>query len=80
MDPHNLKAELWLLGSRNFPHRKITLSSEHVKDLPDLLAGCQQLQPAFDIDALVQTIWRLGIRAVRHRYERRIPIHLDHFP
>ena len=67
------KAEIWLLGDRNFPHRKITLTDQQVGDLPHLLAACQELQPALDLDTLIQAIWRFGVRTVRRNQQRRIP-------
>lgn len=71
------RADIWLLGDRNFPERKITLREAFVRDLPELLAACQQLQPSLDMDALVQAIWRFGLRTVCHNHERRIPIRFD---
>ena len=68
------RADIWLWGNRNFPERKITLTAAFVQDLPDLLAACQRLQPALDIDALVQAIWRFGVRTVRHNEQRHIAI------
>jgi len=54
------RADIWLWGNRNFPERKITLTAAFVQDLPDLLAACQRLQPALDMDTLVRAIWRLA--------------------
>ena len=71
------KADIWLLGDRNFPERKITLTEALVRDLPELLVTCQRLQPALAMDALVQAIWRFGVRTLRHNHQRRIPIRLD---
>jgi hypothetical protein len=67
-------ADIWLLGERNYPGGKIRLTSEHVRDLPELLTACQGLQPSLDMDALVRAIWQYGVRTVRHNQQRRIPI------
>lgn len=70
------KADVWLLSDRNFPERKVTLPEDLVGDLPGLLAAVQQLQPWFDLDGLVRAVWHYGIKGVRHRQERHIPIKL----
>ena len=68
------KADIWLLGDRNFPERKITVTGELLRDLPELLTARQRLQPSLDMDALVRAIWRFGVRTVRHNQQRNIPI------
>lgn len=70
------KVELWFLGDRGFPHAKVSLPEELTGNLPELLAAVRRLQPSFDLDALVRAVWHFGVRGVRHRQERRIPIKL----
>lgn len=62
------KAEVWLVGDRNFPHGKFTLR-ENVADLPELLAACQRLQPDLDVKGLLEAIWHYGLKGVRHRQQ-----------
>ena len=68
------RLEIWLLGDRGFPQGKVTVPEGLVGDLPGLLAACQQVQPALDMNALLQPIWQFGAAGVRHRLDRHIPI------
>jgi hypothetical protein len=58
MDVRRIK--IWLLSDCDYPERVVTLDHDRVRDLPDLLARAQQLDPTVRADHVVQTIWRLG--------------------
>jgi hypothetical protein len=70
------RAKMWLLGPRDYPEQVVTVPEHLVRDLPDLIAQAQRLNPAATPDAVVKTIWRLGSYRLGQNLIRRIPIRL----
>ena len=54
------RVNVWLLGERDYPERLVKLPEHLVRDLPDLVATAQGLNPAATPDGVVRAIWRLG--------------------
>ena len=74
------RVKIWLLGDRDYPERLVALGYDRVRDLPDLIARAQQLNPAVTADAVVQTIWRLGSYRLGQNLLRRIPVKTSELP
>jgi hypothetical protein len=68
------RVNVWLLGNRNFPERLVKLPEHLVRDLPDLVARAQQLNPAATADGVVRAIWRLGTYRLGQNLLRRISL------
>jgi hypothetical protein len=68
------RIDFFLSGDRGYLHTRVSLREALVADLPGLLNGAQQLNPAIDVYALVRAIWRLGGRAVQRNTERGIAL------
>jgi hypothetical protein len=74
------RIDVWLLGHHNYPERRVRLADHLVADLPDLIAGAQQLNPAVTPEAVVQAIWRLGRYRLQQNLLRRIPLRACDLP
>jgi len=55
-------------------HTRVSLPEHLVADIPDVYLGAQRLNPSVDPTALLRTVIRLGVAAVRRNNERRVPI------
>jgi hypothetical protein len=58
----------------------VTLGHDRVRDLPDLVARAQQLDPTVTADAVVHAIWRLGSYRLGQNLVRRIPVRISEPP
>jgi len=74
------RVNVWVLGNRDYPERLVKLPPDRVRDLPELIAGAQQLNPAVTADDVVRAIWRLGSRRLHQNLLRRIPVRLSDLP
>lgn len=74
------RIDLQASSRTSYLHTKMRLPEHVVSDLPALLKAAQALNPAIDPEALVRTIFRLGMRAVRRNNERGVPIRLADLP
>jgi hypothetical protein len=74
------RIDVWLLGHHNYPERRVRLADHLVHDLPDLIVGAQQLNPAVTPEAVVQAIWRLGRYRLQQNLLRRIPLRACDLP
>jgi hypothetical protein len=68
------RVNVWLLGNRNFPERLVKLPEHLVRDLPDLIAHAQRLNPVATADGVVRAVWRLGMYRLGQNLLRRIPL------
>ena len=69
--------DILVTGPRNYPHAHFKLPAAVVSDLPDLLNGARELNPAVDVQALVRGIWRLGCAALQRNRQKGIPFPAD---
>jgi hypothetical protein len=79
MDPVT-RIDVYASGPRGYLHTRVKLPEHLVADLPDLMEGARELNPAVDADAVIRTIWRLGCKALRRNNERDIPVRAADLP
>jgi hypothetical protein len=74
------KAEVWLLGDRNYPLGHVKLPAAAVADLPDLVRRARDLNPASEPDDVVRAIWRLGSSRLFQNLVRGLPVRVTELP